>query len=292
MKASEWVASSNDALRWSASAYRQTAKLRKRKLGLINSNPGSAVVTPDTWENSRSADLASADLREVQSLLEQERELERVILDVLSEHPSWPWLQHVPGLNLPAAAELLTRLDVRRATKPSSFWSYCGFATVAGVTYECPWCGAKRTVSASGRPPAIHGIPHGSTTCRGRMKATGRPGTERLPQAKGRLGEQAFNPDAKGLCYEIAMDLRHAGHNYDAYYRYLRQTLEITRAEWPESRRHMNALRRMQKLFLAHLWLVWREALSLPMTQPNEERNPSHPWSCPWGMVVQTSDAE
>jgi hypothetical protein len=291
MKGSEWIASSKDALRWSASAYRQTAELRKRKLGLINSNPGSANVPQPTHAVACSPDVTASDLLEVHSLLEQERELEKVVRDVLSEHPAWPWLQHVPGLNFPATAELLAHLDIGRAGTPSSFWSYCGFATVAGVLYECGDCGAKRVVAASSRPPARHGMPQGSEVCRGRLRAIRHPTTERLPQATGRPGEQTFNPRAKRLCYEIAGDLRQAGHNYDAYYRYLRQILAITRAEWPESRCHMNALRRMQKLFLAHLWVVWGEALRLPIPQPDNVQHAHHPWSCPWGMIVQPTGA-
>jgi hypothetical protein len=42
----------------------------------------------------------------------------------------------------------------------------------------------------------------------------------------------------------------------------------------------MTALRKMQKLFLAHLWLVWREGIGLPVTRPSTtEAECLGPWA-------------
>ncbi len=51
---------------------------------------------------------------------------------------------------------------------------------------------------------------------------------------------------------------------------------------------HMQAMRKMIKLFLSHLWLVWREAEGLPITEPYAYSvlgHTKHDYIGPWEMV-------
>jgi hypothetical protein len=153
-------------------------------------------------------------------------------LQPLRAHPAWHWLRHVPGLEHGPLIRLLERLDVRRAGTPSSFWAYCGLATV----------------------PAPDGV-------------------ARVAQ------DGHYDHAAKLLCLEIAGSLRIAGHGYERFYQAERENLDASRPDWPPARRHMTALRKMEKLFLAHLWLVWRQAEGLAVTDPYPGTTGSDPWA-------------
>ncbi len=60
----------------------------------------------------------------------EERELLRELSERIARHPAWHWLERVRGIGPSLAARLLARLEIDRAPTPSSFWSYCGLATV------------------------------------------------------------------------------------------------------------------------------------------------------------------
>ena len=62
--------------------------------------------------------------------------------------------------------------------------------------------------------------------------------------------------------------------------------LDVAKPDWIPRRRHLTALRMTEKLFLAHLWLVWREQLGLPITAPYaDSRDDTVPAPRPWAMV-------
>lgn len=93
------------------------------------------------------------------------------------------------------------------------------------------------------------------------------------------------NEETKSLCHAIGSSLLRANSAYARQYRAERARLEQTRSDWAPQRKHLTSLRKMEKLFLAHLWLVWREALDLPVTEPHE--NDPRAQTRPWDMVQQ-----
>lgn len=100
----------------------------------------------------------------------------------------------------------------------------------------------------------------------------------------GRMAQPSRDSDdTKSLCHALGASLLRANGSYARAYREERDRLGETRSGWPPQRRHLTALRKMEKLFLAHLWLVWREALGLPVTTPHE--NDSRAGTGPWDMV-------
>lgn len=99
--------------------------------------------------------------------------------------------------------------------------------------------------------------------------------------------------DLRVMCFRLAGSLLKAQGKYAKYYNREKQKL-VTRyqaegkvivptLELPKHKGkifepvntiaaghvHMQAMRKMIKLFLSHLWLVWREAEGLPVTQPH-----------------------
>jgi hypothetical protein len=57
-----------------------------------------------------------------------------------------------------------------------------------------------------------------------------------------------------------------------------------SRSEWTPQHQHLTALRITSKLFLVHLWFVWREAAGLPVAV-EEAMLAGEPVRNPWEMV-------
>jgi len=216
----------------------------------------------------------------------EERELMRVMSERIAKHPAWPWLERVRGIGPSLAARLLARLDIDRAPTPSSFWSYCGLATVAAEIYRCAECGYELSLPAGRHVRSGHRIPGTSQSCAGALEPAGQ-GARRVAQPRPTRGENApYDREAKKLCYLIGISFVRQGDAYRRYYREQRARLDVAKPDWIPRRRHLTALRMTEKLFLAHLWLVWREELGLPITAPYaDQRDDAPPSPRPWAMV-------
>lgn len=73
-----------------------------------------------------------------------------------------------------------------------------------------------------------------------------------------------YNARLKKVCFLLAESFLKSNSPYRAVYDDGRAYYEANRPEWTKARRHMAAMRRMIKQFLAHLWQVWRELERLP----------------------------
>jgi hypothetical protein len=201
---------------------------------------------------------------------EAERDLRRAMLTALSDHPAWPWLSRVKGIGPTLAARLLARLDVAKAPSPSSFWSYCGLATVPGVEYRCGTCGLRSSFPTRYRVRGPHNDARTGQKCSGQLEPIRGPDDGvRVAQPRPAAGERAsYDQLAKKICYLIGVSFLRSGSAYERYYRRERAKLQRERPGWSDGRIHFAALRKMEKLFLAHLWAVWREGVGLPATTP------------------------
>ncbi|HEY5417733.1 MAG TPA: hypothetical protein VIK41_23020, partial [Gemmatimonadaceae bacterium] len=97
----------------------------------------------------------------------EERDLLRLLTERIALHPAWPWLVRVRGLGPSLSARLLARLEIDRAPTPSSFWSYCGLATVAAHVYRCPDCGYELSLPDGRHLRSAHRIPGTGQPCGG-----------------------------------------------------------------------------------------------------------------------------
>jgi hypothetical protein len=214
----------------------------------------------------------------------EEEALTPVIVDVLSCHPAWPWLSQVRGIGPHLGGKLLSRLDVHRASTPSAFWAYCGLATVPGALYRCAACGRSVSVPAGFRVEPRHAPRGRRGVCEGGLVRQPQP--VRVAQRRARGATTGFNPAAKVVCYLIGVSFLRTRSRYSPVYRRERARLDLARPEWPAARKHLAAMRKMEKLFLAHLWETWRDALGLPGGEPypiaKQEREG---WISPWEMV-------
>jgi len=217
---------------------------------------------------------------------DEERELLRLLSERIAKHPVWPWLGRVRGVGPSLAARLLGRLEIERAPTPSSFWSYCGLATVAAEVYRCPQCGYELSLPSGRTVRSVHRVPTTGQQCVGALAPFG-DGPRRVAQPRPSRGESApYDREAKKLCYLIGISIVRQGRAYRTYYQEQHARLDVAKPDWIPRRRHLTALRMTEKLFLAHLWLVWREQLGLPITAPyGEARDEAASTPRPWAMV-------
>jgi hypothetical protein len=201
---------------------------------------------------------------------EAEQELRRAMNSALAAHAAWPWLSRVKGIGATLAAKLLARLDVHRAPHPSSFWSYCGLATVPGVEYRCRTCGLRASYPVRYKVKPIHNRPDTKAQCTGELQVLRGPEHNvRVAQPRPASGEKAsYDQYAKKVCYLIGISFIRSNSAYGEFYRRERAKLESDRRGWTAGRVHYAALRKTEKLFLAHLWLVWRQAEGASVETP------------------------
>lgn len=302
----------------------------------------------------------------------EEHHTRKLMSRALENHPAWEFCEAVTGIGATLAAKLLARLDPREAPYCSSFWKYCGLATVPGRRYRCKACGLVRgfpaDFSVSGdhkalkNSPAVIAISHGEEAatsevaavsteqirdalraaarglklpvevedstiqwvrdaldagrsdamkvkdpaisyglfvepavhegqpCRGDLKEVAGPDDGvRVAQPSPRKGEKAsYDQYAKKVMWQIATSIIRAGARFDSpyerYYRRERRKAEQEKPGWSDGRKEHKARRKMEKLFLSHLWEVWRGELGLDTPDPYilEHGDGEHRYVGPW----------
>jgi hypothetical protein len=211
-----------------------------------------------------------------------EKESIEVMSTLLEGHPVWPWLGHIKGAGPSVCGRLLSRLDITKASRPSSFWAFCGLHTVPGVRYECKECGAVLVYLAH-QKAASHHRPKTEIPCTHPL--TRADASERVRVAPRPLRGRSLDYDssARVACYLLSLSFSRQGDSYKAVYRRQRERL-ASRLEWTPQHQHLTALRITSKLFLVHLWFVWREAAGLPVAV-EEAMLAGEPVRNPWEMV-------
>ena len=216
----------------------------------------------------------------------QEKEVSSALSTLVLEHPTWPWLLRVRGVGAHLAGKLLGHLDISRAKTPSAFWAYCGFATVPGNEFTCTTCGYQDAYPVTHRPAARHLRPHSRASCPGALVQTRGPADGvRVAQQYGIDGHPLYNRRAKTVCYLIGVSMLRTGGKYAEYCREQRRDIDEKHPFWPPKRRHNAALRKTEKLFLAHLWSVWASELGMVGRRTYAFERLGHPWLDPWTMA-------
>lgn len=90
-------------------------------------------------------------------------------------------------------------------------------------------------------------------------------------------GEKApYNKRLKTTCYLVATSFLKSRSPYRDIYDEARDYYERERSDWTKAHRHAAAMRKMTKIWLSHLWVVWRELEGLPVTDPYIIANPDN----------------
>lgn len=77
-----------------------------------------------------------------------------------------------------------------------------------------------------------------------------------------------YSKRLKATMYLVAKQLMAVKGPYYDYYYEMRQKYESKHPDWPRLRIHLAALRKVEKLFLAHMWEKWRTYEGLPVRRP------------------------
>jgi hypothetical protein len=198
------------------------------------------------------------------SALQEEERFAALVELAVMDHPAWPWLSGISGIGAILAARLLSRLDITRARTPSSFWKYCGLATVPGILYRCMLCGAH--VSGA---PGLRQTPFHRRADGGRCEGGAAIGTARhvdIAEPRPRAGEsRPYDATARITCHLIGVSFARRGLGYKALYKMRVGSLAERHPEWPPKRIYLAAQRATVKRFLADLWGEWRRVTGLPV---------------------------
>lgn len=188
------------------------------------------------------------------------------IAELITRHPAYPWFRGVKGIGKENIAKIVGLVDIEKDDTASSLWAFCGFA----------------------------------------------PDPETGKAMRRQVGKKlTYNSQLRTMCWRLGSSLLRArGKYYDFYlvekekleHRFEREEKSIVPASrLPTDERgkrrepddmiseghvHNMALRKMIKLFLAHLWVVWREGESLPVREPYAMEHLGHSSLInPWDMV-------
>lgn len=169
-------------------------------------------------------------MREEMNLEAHRENLRKAMINYAQDVPVWDWAVSVKGLgNGTLLAQLLAQIDdIGAFATVSKLWRFAGWAVIDG-------------------------------------------------QAESR-GSQSYNRMLKGICWNIAAAfVMHYTPLYRDIYDAEKERLRELHPEkvkvngkWRYNDGHLDmmARRKMIKIFLQHLWVVWREMEGLPVTQP------------------------
>lgn len=299
------VAENVKVLRWFADAYEQAQRVR---LGIGEQIRAVLQGRDETWSVEVDPDIDAATmLRDIlggktdgpvpelgvtyRLYHDQEMWCEKHIKPKLEGQPAWVWLKDIQGIGPVFACKLIGRLDPALAKHASSFSAYCGLATVPAHEYYCRLCGLRMSFpvafAVTGKHVALNSK---SKNCKGKTLIDREYDPEadspRCAQPKPAKGQKAmYDQYMKKTMHVIASQFVRQGDGpYERIYRTERNRLERDRPYWSDGRQHNYALRKIQKLFLSHLWEVMREGAGLPVSDPYPQAHLGHngkidPWS-------------
>ena len=82
-------------------------------------------------------------------------------------------------------------------------------------------------------------------------------------------GEQAhFNKRLKTACYLVGSSLIKSNSPYRVVYDEAKEHYHNTHPDWTKAHTHMASMRKMIKVWLAHVWIIWRALEGLPIRDP------------------------
>jgi hypothetical protein len=90
-----------------------------------------------------------------------------------------------------------------------------------------------------------------------------------------------YNTRLKTTCYLVGSSFLKTGSPYRRIYDDARAYYAANRPEWTDGHQHAAAMRKMIKIWLSHLWAIWREMEGLPVTEPYITDGTKHRYIAP-----------
>jgi len=192
------------------------------------------------------------------------------VSDLIETHPAYPWFSRIKGVGGENIAKVVAPIDIGKANTISALWKFAGFSVEDGT--------APRRVKGGGKLSYNSQLRSMCWRLAGSLKRAGGKFYEYYIQEKDKYTERFVNQDYKilptprgrwvclncGATWNKRRDITPCCAN---------QQIEKKLREEPPGviwLGHVDAMavRKMIKLFLACLWLVWREAEGLSIRAP------------------------
>jgi hypothetical protein len=134
--------------------------------------------------------------------------------------------------------------------------------------YRCTTCHLERGFPTRFNVSGVHKRLGSEANCKGRLELV--DGAEiRVAQPKAEHGKKrSYDAYAKKTLWNLGQQWIKGGGAYGDFYRRMKIKVVEEKPNWTKGRQNYWALRKAEKLFLSHLWLVWRKALDLPAPMP------------------------
>lgn len=203
---------------------------------------------------------------------------------LLEGHTTWPWLSRLSGLPAARLMYVIPRLAVEESGRPSAFFAACGLECVAGDAYRCDRCGLQHSVPVGRVVYPRHTRRGGKGTCDGVLALQTRVRVSKPLLHDTEADRRTF--EARCAVREIAHGLVAAGGPFAEYLNWQIQRSQAAQPDYTAARIRRVALRRVEMLFLAQLWSVWRAARGLPIRSRPSGSLPVR-FHDPWRMVQE-----
>lgn len=198
----------------------------------------------------------------IAQLKEMEAGLVKEAKQYLKEHPAWMGFgKDVKGLGPTLGAQLIGYIeDIGRFDTVSKLWKYCGLACVDGKADRM-----RKGQKASYNPKIkslLYNIGCSFIKTKSPYRRIYDDKKQYYRQVKQDPQIMAVTGDNAGIINNIRQDKKE-------WPRYLATAIKEAKKQgkqkpWTDNHVHMAALRKMEKIFLAHLWEQWRIAEGLP----------------------------
>ena len=229
---------------------------------------------------------------ETDGLLVQLEELEKYIDDrvgdIIEDHPAYPWFSLVRGIGRENIAKVVGLIDITKAPTISSLWMFAGLAPDEAGKAMKRTKGQKLRYNSQLRSMCWR---LGSSLKRATGKYYDYYIKEKIKYARRFESEGSrilATPTGRWVCSNCGQfwtkkdDITDCCKNQNI----VKKTKEEPQGVVWKGHLDMMAMRKMIKLFLAHLWLTWREGEGLATSSPYVNAKLSHKHVIsPWDMT-------
>ena len=188
-----------------------------------------------------------------------EKDVEADIKDLIGDYPIVEYACAVKGIGMMSVAQAIAMVDIRKADTVSALWRYSGYGQSPYWVDKdgkimAPEAGYKWKKNKSGEKEKVHVVIEPEDDWK-LVYLRSRP-------IKGWTLD--YNSRLKVSCYNIAGSFLKSNSPYRKVYDEAREYYDMNRPDWTKMHKHRAATRKMIKMWLSHLWQVWRELEGLP----------------------------
>lgn len=242
-------------------------EFRERTLQRGRIGMGNRVAAVVRGDSVRSSEEVSMLRKWERVMLDGEQSIDDDIIHIASQIPIIAEIEKVKGIGTLYAAKLVAEIDITRCGTVSALWKRCGL----GLGEY--WVDKDKKILA----PKVGYRWVDRDGVKVKEKVTVVPqGGWRLEKMRDRLVTgyvSCYSISLKTTCYNIGVSFLKASSPYRIVYDQARKDYAD---RWTKSHAHEGAIRKMNKVFLSHLWEVWREMEGLPTNKIYVEEKLGH----------------